>query len=231
MNLPSTGARPRHRARLPLARLIGVVALVAVGLVLLVQGVGSGSVGDLAVPRPPRAAVTTAQDVAGVADVGDTARPPTAVAAAPALPRRVRIDRIGVSSSIVGLGLQDDGTVEVPDRPEQVGWFSLGPTPGSVGSSVLLGHVDSVDGPAVFARLAELRPGDRVEVDLQGGRTEVFEVRQVASYPNQDFPADRVYAGEDDRAALNLVTCGGEYDAARGGYQSNVVVYTRRVPA
>ena len=31
------------------------------------------------------------------------------------------------------------------------------------------------------------------------------------------------------RSELNLVTCGGAYDASRGGYQSNVVVYTRLV--
>jgi len=85
-----------------------------------------------------------------------------------------------------------------------------------------------VDGPAVFARLGELRRGDRVTVDLQGGRTEVFEVRTVTSYLNRDFPADEVYADQGGRF-LNLVTCGGEYDADRGGYQSNVVVRTRRV--
>lgn len=145
-------------------------------------------------------------------------------------PTQVRVDRIGVSASVVDLGLRADGTVQVPDRPEQVGWYDLGPTPGSVGSSVLLGHVDSVDGPAVFARLSELRPGDRLHVDLDGGGTVAFEVSEVTTYLNDDFPAERVYGDHGDRV-LNLVTCGGRYDAARGGWQSNVVVYSRLVRA
>ena len=220
------GRRPRHRARLPLARLVAVVVLVAASLVLLVQGVGNGSGDTTAVARPPQASPSADSTVR---DVVDAPRPPTPVVTEKSgPPRRVRIDRIGVSSEVIDLGLQEDGTVQVPDRPEQVGWFSLGPTPGSVGSAVLLGHVDSVDGPAVFARLGELRRGDRVTVDLQGGRTEVFEVRTVTSYLNRDFPADEVYADQGGRF-LNLVTCGGEYDPDRGGYQSNVVVRTRRV--
>ena len=130
---------------------------------------------------------------------------------------------------MIDLGLNEDGTVEVPEDPERAGWFDLGTTPGQRGSAVILGHVDSLDGPAVFADLGTLRTGDHIEVGLSDDTLVTFEVRRVATFPNAEFPARRVYAGTTDRRVLNLVTCGGEYDRDRGGYQSNVVVFTRRV--
>lgn len=91
----------------------------------------------------------------------------------------------------------------------------------------MLGHVDSKHGPAVFYRLRNLKPADRVAVRLSDGMVAHFEVTRVVSYANEAFPADEVYDGNVDRPVLNLVTCGGEYDRAAGGYQSNVVVYTK----
>lgn len=143
-------------------------------------------------------------------------------------PLHLTIPTIGVSTRLVRLGLQADGTVEVPSVPETAGWFRLGTVPGQRGSSVILGHVDSADGPAVFAGLSGMRPADRVEIALSDDSLVAFEVTGIATYANADFPADRVYAGTRRGRELNLVTCGGEYDASRGGYQSNVVVFTRR---
>jgi len=145
-------------------------------------------------------------------------------------PVHLAIPAIHVSHRLLRLGLQPDRTVEVPAPEDSAypGWFRLGPTPGQVGSSVILGHVDSVRGPAVFYDLRFLSRGDKVDVRLRDGTVTHFAVRRVATYANADFPADRVYAAHGVRA-LNLVTCGGEYDRSRGGYQSNVVVYTRLV--
>ena len=139
------------------------------------------------------------------------------------------IPGIGVDTRLVRLGLNADGTVEVPSVPATAGWFGLGTVPGGRGSAVILGHVDSVDGPAVFAGLPTLRSADLVRVTMSDDALVTFEVTAVETYANADFPARRVYAGSRRVRALNLVTCGGEYDADRGGYQSNVVVHARRV--
>lgn len=141
------------------------------------------------------------------------------------------IPSIGVDTRLVRLGLNDDGTVEVPTIAATAGWFRLGPVPGRRGSSVILGHVDAVDGPAVFAGLSTMRRSDVVHVELSDDTLVTFEVTGVETYANADFPADRVYAGTRRGRELNLVTCGGEYDRERGGYQSNVVVFTRRTRA
>lgn len=134
-----------------------------------------------------------------------------------------------MSTDLVRLGLQPDRTVEVPGDPARAGWFEEGPPPGTLGAAVLLGHVDSVEGPAVFYRLAQLRPGDRIAVRLSDASTVRFAVRRVVTYVNDDFPAEEVYGGDAHRRQLNLVTCGGWYDADLGGWQGNVVVFSELV--
>lgn len=138
----------------------------------------------------------------------------------------LRIPAIGVRTRLEELGLNTDGTVEVPADPDAAGWYGLGTPPGARGSAVILGHVDSVDGPAVFNRLRTLHRGDDVVVGLADGSSVRFMVRSVTTYPNAQFPARAVYAATTGRT-LNLVTCGGAYDPARGGYQANVVVHAR----
>ena len=171
--------------------------------------------------------------------VGDTRTPVTrevlsgrasrpAAPRTPARPVAVSVPAIGVTSALVGLGLNGDGTVEVPADPARAGWYRLGTRPGGHGSAVILGHVDSVAGPAVFYRLRTLGRGDQVRVRLADGSSERFRVQSVRVYRNDEFPARQVYAAATGRS-LNLVTCGGEYDAARGGYQANVVVHARWV--
>ena len=143
-------------------------------------------------------------------------------------PVALSIPAIDVDVSVSELGLNSDGTVEVPTDYDEAGWFRLGPPPGQVGSAVILGHVDSSEGPAVFFRLQSLRAGDGVEVSLADGAVARFEVTTVVMYPKEEFPARRVY-GSHGYSALQLVTCGGEFDTNTGSYLSNVVAYTSLV--
>ena len=143
-------------------------------------------------------------------------------------PVRLLIPDLQLDTRLITLGVRPDRTVEVPSDPDRAGWFRRGPTPGSMGSSVILGHVDSVAGPAVFAGLSSLTAGARVAVRMDDGSVVTFAVRSVRTYANEAFPAFKVY-GSHGRRELNLVTCGGVYDASRGGWQSNVVVNARVV--
>lgn len=153
---------------------------------------------------------------------------PAAPETNPVQPVRLVIPDLALDTRLITLGVRADQTVEVPGDPDRAGWFRRGPVPGDLGSSVILGHVDSVDGPAVFAGLSGLTPGARVRVRMDDGSVVTFAVHSVTTYANEAFPARKVY-GSHGRSELNLVTCGGLYDAARGGYQSNVVVNARRI--
>jgi LPXTG-site transpeptidase (sortase) family protein len=150
---------------------------------------------------------------------------PAAPVVARSVPISLRIPAIGLQVSLSDLGLNSDGTVQVPTDIEQPGWFDLGPTPGQVGSAVILGHVDSYLGPAVFFQLPTLRVGDAVEVSLADGVDAHFMVDTVVMYPKDQFPTSLVYASHGYQA-LQLITCGGSFDPETGHYLSNVVVYS-----
>ena len=145
------------------------------------------------------------------------------------VPVQLAIPRIHVASSLERLGRARDGTVEVPSRWEVPGWYALGPRPGDPGSAVILGHVDSKRGPAVFYRLRELRPGDEIRIARADGSSVRFVVERTAKYDKQRFPTDDVYYPAL-APALRLVTCGGQFDHATGHYRSNVIVFATMAP-
>ena len=168
---------------------------------------------------------------------------PTATASAPAplpaftavrevvraqVPVRLRIPTLGVDAPVGQVGRAADGTVEVPTQWHEVGWYDQGARPGEDGPTVLLGHVDSKAGPAVFVRLPQARPGTVVEVVGDGGAVTRFRVDRVQSYPKTRFPTDAVYLPAL-RSELRLVTCGGEFDRTTGHYLDNLVVYASLV--
>ena len=143
-----------------------------------------------------------------------------------AVPTRVRVPSLDVDSPLMELGLQEDGTVEVPPTGEgsPAGWYRNSPTPGERGPAILLGHVGNAHGRlGVFGRLAELAPGDVVEVDREDGTTAVFRVDRAVSYERSEFPVDEVYGNTDD-AQLRLITCDA-YSAWTGRWEANHVVY------
>ena len=149
----------------------------------------------------------------------------------PSLPRSVpvsvEIPAIGVTSKLLHLGLNTDGTIQVPSlvtSADEAAWYEYSATPGQIGTSVIEGHVDSYQGAAVFYRLGALRPGDTIDVTLADGITAIFRVTGVRDYPKSNFPAKAIY-GATDYAALRLITCGGVFDYATGHYLSSTVVF------
>jgi Sortase domain len=143
-----------------------------------------------------------------------------------ARPVWLTVPAIGVRTRLVDLGLNRNGTLQVPASTEVAGWFTGSPLPGAVGSAVIAGHVDSRTGPAVFFWLRALRPGERIYVGRADGTLAVFTVTDVLMYQKDEFPTAAVYGPVPD-AELRLITCGGIFDKARRSYLSNVVVYAR----
>jgi hypothetical protein len=195
------------------ARLAGIagVLLIAAGTATL----GVAVAAQVHAPQPPGSA-------AGV--TGSSARGPWLPRS---LPVSVSIPAIGVHSRLLHLGLNSDGTVQVPSvvtSSDEAAWYKYSATPGQIGSSVIEGHVDSDQGPAVFFRLGALRPGDTVDVTLADGVTAIFRVTGVREYAKSRFPAKAIY-GATDYAALRLITCGGAFDYATGHYLSSTVVF------
>jgi hypothetical protein len=146
----------------------------------------------------------------------------TASRAAP--PTRIRIPTIGVDSGIVELDQRPDGTIQVPSDWNTPGWYARGPAPGEAGPAVILGHLDSFTGPAVFWRLSSLRAGDAVQIDRKDGSHLTFSISRTASFNVDSFPTNDVY-GSSSGPELRLITCGGSYSLSRHQYLSNVVAF------
>jgi hypothetical protein len=225
----------RHRRR----RARGRIALDAVAVALALLGVAALAIGATAGAGLPRARAAgslradararashrplqAAPPLAG--DLAAASREPEIVAE----PVAVSIPAIGVDASLVRLGLNADGTLEVPADVAVAGWYGLGPRPGAPGAAVLAGHVDSTAGPAVFFRLRQLRPADVVDVRRADGSTAVFRVYAVREYAKTAFPTSTVY-GATAAPELRLITCGGAFDASTGHYADDVVVFARLV--
>lgn len=141
-------------------------------------------------------------------------------------PTNISIENLGISAGFIPLGKNSDQTMEVPNEPHLVGWYRLAPTPGEVGPAVIVGHVDSPLGPAIFWQLNQLAQGDTVIISRQDSSTVTFEVVSVEQYPQDNFPTDKVY-GAIDYPGLRLITCGGTYDKNTQRYSHNTVVYAR----
>ena len=215
MSWPQSGYAPQPGASQSLrARVAGVA-----GLLLIVAGAAAVGVVIMAqehAPQPSRAAAGATGPSAGHG---------------PSLPRSlpvsVEIPAIGVHSTLLRLGVNPDGTIQVPSlytRPSEAAWYKYSVTPGQIGASVIEGHLDGYHGPAVFFRLGALRPGNSINVTLADGITAVFRVTGVRRYRKSTFPAQAIY-GATRYAALHLITCGGAFDRTTGHYLSSTVVF------
>lgn len=140
---------------------------------------------------------------------------------------RLEIPAIGVHADVITLGLNADHTLQVPASTQQTGWWKGGAYPGRPGAAVIVGHVDSTRGPAVFFRLSRLRRGDVVTFRARGGAPAArFVVSATQRAPKDSFPTRRVYRATPG-PTLRLVTCTGVFDHSSGHYESNLIVYAR----
>lgn len=207
----------------------------AAGLVVIVGGTAGLLLThhSSAALRPAAASSAVASTGSGTvalpAPTAPIVAPPQSAGAAPvARPVSLSIPLIDVKTNLITLGLASSGSMQVPSSVAVAGWFTGSPRPGSVGSSVIVGHVDSKFAHGVFYRLDQLKPGNDVFVKRADGTTAEFRVTEVHQYMKDNFPTTAVYGPTPD-AELRLITCGGTFDSLTGHYLSNVVVYATQV--
>jgi sortase (surface protein transpeptidase) len=197
---------------------VGLV-LVAVGGFVVAHALSAGS------KLPPAAA----QGIPAAVGTKVPFPPNPASVAAPlpaSTPMTIEIPAIGVDAPVMRLGLNPDGTVQVPplDNHNLAGWYDRSVTPGAKGTSVILGHVDDYAGASVFFNIKNLRKGDTIDVVRADGSTAVFAVDGVQKAAKTNFPTTDVF-GNVPYPALRLVTCGGPFDPNTGEYLDSIIVY------
>ncbi|MEX1654859.1 class F sortase [Streptomyces pseudovenezuelae] len=201
---------PAHRPALSRAHLTTLTLLT---LVTLLTGCSSG-------PDPTVRVAPTAPTAASGAPKSE--RP---AADAPAAPAEVAVPSVGITSSLMELGLNKDRTVQVPPAEEGMtaGWYTGGALPGQIGAAVIIGHNDTRFGKAVFHDLKEIKEGADITVTDKTGKALHFTVTATESVAKNAFPTEKVYGPTQERA-LRLITCDGDFDA-QGHPVDNLIVY------
>ncbi len=163
--------------------------------------------------------------VAPLPDTATTTASTTALVLPEAQPVTLRIPAIEVNASFEApLRRQENGEIEVPEAYDTVAYYEYGPTPGELGPAVVLGHVDSYEGPAVLFRLGQLEPGDEILIEREDGTVATFAVTKLERHDQAEFPTREVY-GDIDHAGLRLITCTGVYDHGSLRYSHNLIVF------
>jgi LPXTG-site transpeptidase (sortase) family protein len=214
---------------MPTRRPAAALALAA-GLVVIAGGVAGLLLTRHPTPamRPVAAGVAVA---ALPAPTGPIVAPPQSAAPKPvAAPVSLTIPLIGVQTNLMTLGLASDGQMQVPalSMASVAGWYTGSPRPGAIGSAIIVGHIDTTNGPAVFFRLHELTAGDKIYVKRADGTLAEFRVTSVQTYLKDHFPTEDVYGPVPD-PELRLITCDGTFDSATRHALSNIVVYATEV--
>jgi LPXTG-site transpeptidase (sortase) family protein len=118
-----------------------------------------------------------------------------------------------------------DGLLKVPENVQHVGWWDGSAWAGEpFGSTVIAGHVDSAtEGIGFFARLLGIKVGDTITLRADSDKLKyrVISVRKVAK---KALATDSQALKQTGSHRLVLITCTGNYDRNRGGYESNLVV-------
>jgi hypothetical protein len=226
---PDGGTRRTSR-RVHRLRRTGTVATV---LALVLAVVLTWDRDDAGGPRKPTTRPLSA-DIGAPRTAGRDAARPTDVPTAPTGPARLRVPALSIDAPLIDLGLGPDGQIAVPpySAPQEAGWFDGSVSPGDDGTAVIVGHVDTRSGPAVFWNLSAIRSGDRIDVQDQDGRTETFAVDRVEEFSRDHFPAAQIYGSVPGAPAqLRLITCGGPYDHRRGEYTGNTVAFAHLATA
>ena len=215
------------------------VAVIAAVVGLGVTACGGSSAkttgaAGLAAPvgAPAAAASSDLYPVMSLPPFTGSALPAGSIVDAPPLgksvPVRVEVPSIGVDSNLMDLGLQADGSLQVPPGGFPAGWYTGAPTPGELGPAIIVGHVDWAGKAGVFYRLRSLKAGALVNVLRADGSKAVFMVSSIAEYKKDGFPTDKVY-GNTTNAALRLITCGGVFNSKIHHYEDDIVAYAELV--
>ncbi|MEJ0014198.1 MAG: sortase [Actinomycetota bacterium] len=112
-------------------------------------------------------------------------------------PMKISIPSIGMTTSIIKLGLDSSGALQVPTTGAVAGWYTGSPTPGELGPSIIVAHVDMGGKLGVFFHLKDLKIGAKIDVLREDGKTAIFEVTQKAIYLKSKFPTTKIYGNID----------------------------------
>jgi sortase (surface protein transpeptidase) len=142
----------------------------------------------------------------------------------PSTPARLSIPAIKLDSTVVAVGVNPEGEMDVPPgTTKSVGWYEYGTRPGDTGSAVMGAHVY-----AAFAKLNRLAPGASVYVTAADNQRLHFVVNKIRTYKLSELKPEDIFTSASGKH-LNLITCAGKFVRAQNTYDHRLVVYATLV--
>lgn len=192
----------KHPMALFISALIAFIALVAIYLLTYI-----GSSKDRTPPPLPERTFHNA-----LSSSKEVTRSPL-----PDLPRGyLSIDELDISAKIDPAGITaspEDGNIYPPDDARQIGyWGDLAPLNAFSGTTVLIGHVQTVDiARGALWNLAYAKPGTTVVLNDFDARKTSWRIVSLDIQPKDDIDSS-IFSDQEERR-LVIVTCGGENQA------------------
>jgi LPXTG-site transpeptidase (sortase) family protein len=213
--------------RIPLVLALIAFAVVAGGLLGLLPGPEDdpdpAPVIRLEPPTSTPTTIAAAATTTPTAQASETPQPEGVDVA------RLIVPSLGIDAPTVVLSVDPDGTMQSPDNPVDVAWYSFSARPGQGSNVVMAGHLDWVNyGPAVFYRLKEGAPGAEIQLQLVDGTIAHYRVLDVTIYDEATAPVQEI-VGPTDSEIVTLITCGGSFDPQAREYDKRVVLRGERV--
>ena len=129
-----------------------------------------------------------------------------------------------INAPIDRVGVNDNGSMNVPSNPNVVGWYKNGALGGEIGNVVLAGHYDWYNGTkGVFYRLNSVKIGDLIEV-IANDISKTYVVYETKYVPNNDISAVDEAFRQTSKQELTLITCGGVWNNILGSYDKRFLV-------
>lgn len=148
----------------------------------------------------------------------------------PATPRYLRIDKYGIKSRIIPLGLNKDNQLESPNNIHDSGWYRSSALPGQPGAMLIDGHVSSWESHGVFYDLKNMKIGDKIQIERGDGTIFNYEVVKMQKYDAQNVDMTAAQQAIDPLVpGLNLITCAGKVIKGTNDFTHRLIVFTKQV--
>lgn len=139
-------------------------------------------------------------------------------------PKYITLPSIHGEGFLQKVGVDQRKEVGVPSNIHLAAWFAQSALPGADGLSIIDGHVDGKTQPGVFKNLGNLKSGQKFTVEMGNGNTTTFVVHKVQTVDEANAPSVLFSADLGQKSQLNLITCGGKYDAKAHHYKQRIIV-------
>jgi len=147
-------------------------------------------------------------------------------AVSPTLPRVISISKFRVKSRVLALGTNDKNEIDTPKNIYDVAWYTGSSKPGEQGAMLLSGHVSGPTKHGVFYDIKRFAVGDTIDVERGDGKhfSYVVKAKEQVAADKVDM-LKLVNSIEPGKAGLNLITCGGSFDAVTGHFEDRTIAY------